>query len=157
MNTCYDDTYNTCKKTDAALRIAHLDLDPEHISARLQVQPTSSIQRGQRWPGVRRPTKTGLWLLDTEGQIQSRDLRRHLDWIIDALAGKAAILADLRAEGYEMDVFCNWVRLGGTGGPTLSPRNMQGLGKLGLELGFEFWSEEDDDDEAEDEYSTSST
>jgi hypothetical protein len=74
-------------------------------------------------------------------------LRRHLDWLIDHLHNKGDILDQLRNRSYEIDIFCLWVQLGGTGGPTLSPRNMRGLADLQLAIGFEFWSAVDEDDE----------
>ena len=94
-----------------------------------------------------RPARTGMWVLSSDGTIQSRDLRRHLDWLIATLQGRYIALQQLKEHHYSVDGICHWVQLGGTGGPTLSPANMRGLADLDLELGFEFWSEDEDEEE----------
>jgi hypothetical protein len=35
--------------------------------------------------------------------------------------------------------FCPWESKSGQGGPTMDPEQMKILGKLNIELGFEFW------------------
>jgi hypothetical protein len=146
----YDDSYGTCQQTSAAFRIWHVDLHPAHISQQLGLLPSWSYQCGapRSSPNGRLllPYKFGIWGFATEGKVQSRDLRRHLDWLLDHLAPAAVLLHQWQSEGYRTDVFCNWVRLGGTGGPTLSPRNMVRLAQLNLELGFEWWSVDEPDD-----------
>lgn len=152
MSEIYDDNYSTCKETSAAFRIAHPLLDPDTISAQLQLVPSWAWRKGELKEPRGRPARIGMWALDTNGSVQSRDLRRHLDWLINHLHDKLDVLEQFRLSGYEMDIFCLWVRLGGTGGPTLSPHNMFGLANLHLPIGFEFWSvndEEDDDDKTE--------
>jgi hypothetical protein len=149
MQPEYDDNYSTCKETSAVFRIVHDMLQPPDITAQINLTPTRAWRKGEpaEWRG--RPARTGMWMLDTEGTVLSRDLRRHLDWLITQLQDKHIQLDELRQQGYSMDVFCHWVQLGGTGGPTLSVRNMQGLAALSLELGFEFWSENEDSDDEE--------
>jgi hypothetical protein len=150
MSEAYNDAYATCKETSAALRIAHPALDPEAISAQLHLTPSWAWRKGEPKEPRQRPARIGMWALDTDGVVASRDLRRHLDWLLDHLHDKGAILDQLRQQGYAIDVFSTWVRLGGTGGPTLSPRNMRGLADLSLELQFEFWAVDEDEDEDED-------
>ncbi len=93
------------------------------------------------------PSRIGIWGLDSEGVVASRDLRRHLDWLLDQLESKAVVLVELQRGGYSMDVFCHWCRLGGTGGPMLSPRQMSRLAALNLTIGFEFWAVDEEFDE----------
>lgn len=146
----YDDTYATCKETSALLRIAHPALDPATLSEQLQLTPARAWRKGEPKEPKHRPARIGMWILDTYGVVASRDLRRHLDWLLDHLHDKGAILDQLRQQEYAIDVFSTWVRLGGTGGPMLSPRNMRGLADLSLELQFEFWAVDEDEDEDED-------
>ena len=143
----YDDNYSTCSKTSADFRIKHDLLDPNYISQLLGLSPSWGGMKGDVWTGISRPSRFGIWALSTEGNVVSRDLRRHIDWLVGQLEGKESALALLKEQDYSMDVFCNWIRLGGTGGPTLSPRNMGGLAVLGLELAFEFWSINEQEDE----------
>lgn len=143
--TSYDDTYGTCKYTSVLLHISHPSLQPDNISQQLHLQPSWAWQKGEPREIKGRPARTGMWVLSSETAVQSRDVRRHIDWLIAQLQGRKRVLQNLTKAGYDVSVFCHWVQLGGTGGPTLSPMNMRGLAALDLELGFEFWSEDDDE------------
>jgi hypothetical protein len=97
----YDDNYGTCKETSAVLRIAHPSLDPDIISAQLLLMPSWAWRMGELKEPRERPARTGMWALDTNGVVHSRDLRRHLDWLIDHLHNKGDILDQLRNRSYE--------------------------------------------------------
>ncbi len=148
LQSLYDDNYGTCKYTTVALCIIHPALEPEVITQLLRISPSWAWRKGEprEWKG--RPARTGMWVLSSENNVFSRDVRRHLDWLITELRDCRIALTKLAHDGYTVDVFCHWVQLGGTGGPTLSPTNMRGLADLGLELGFEFWSEDEEDEDA---------
>ena len=150
MNEAYDDNYGTCKETSTCFRIMHPDLDLAAISQQLDLVPAWTRQKGQIY-GKSTPQRISIWALDTEGIITSRDMRRHLDWLLDQLEPKRDVLAQFRERGYEMDLYCLWCRLGGTGGPMLSPYQMTRMAALELTIGFEFWHEDEDEDENEDE------
>jgi hypothetical protein len=77
------------------------------------------------------------WFLSTKGVTASRDVRRHVDWILDKLAGKDEALRLLRQQGHRMDIFCYWLSADGHGGPIISRTMMQRLGELEIELGFD--------------------
>jgi hypothetical protein len=135
----YDDAYGTCEETEASFRMFHEMLNPSEISRLLNLEPSDSYRKGDIVGRIGRPRPFGAWLLSTEEVVQSRDLRRHLDWLVDHLIDRVDELHHLREHGYRMDVYCKWVS-GGQGGPTLSPRNMEGLSALGLKLGIEvYW------------------
>jgi Domain of unknown function (DUF4279) len=145
MSDEYDDNYTTCRETSASLRVMHLELDPDYVSRQLGIAPSWSRKKGEMPKTSKRAARIGIWALDTENIVKSRDLRRHIDWIIDQVSEKQLVFDELRRQDYKMDVFCLWIRSGGTGGPTLSSRNMRGLGALDLEMGFEFWDTEEED------------
>jgi hypothetical protein len=146
----YDDDYGTCKATSASFRVIHRDLNPADVTLLLGMQPTWAYKRGDSRGERETSAPRGIWGFSTEDMVVSRDLRRHLDMLVDQLYDKVEQLNELRSRGYQLDVFCDWIRSGGTGGPTLSPRNMAGLSRLGLKIGFEFWSvDEDNDDETQ--------
>ena len=138
----YNDEYGTCERTYASLRIMHDDLDPETVTRQLGIQPTWAWRKGELRAKAKVIARIGIWGLNTEF-IQSRDVRRHIDWLIDQVAAKKAYLQQLQAQGYRIDVFCFWLS-NGQGGPTISPKNMRGLAELGIELGFDFWMDGDD-------------
>lgn len=132
MSAPYDDAYPSCEGTCATLRIFPRALDPDEVTKRLGVEPTAT-QREVARPGAA-PARLHAWLLSSEGQVDSRDLRRHLDWIVGKLAGKGPSLDALRREGAVMDVGCVWLSSQARGGPTLSTPQMQALASLGLEV-----------------------
>jgi len=147
--TPIDDNYATCERTKAVLRIYCGDASPSSITSLLSIQPTSIVELGV--PQVRRGGKHGpigkinLWMLDSEGAIQSKDLRRHLDWILDILAPVSAQILSLRQSGICMDLNCVWWSQSGEGGPALWPDQMRRIAALDLELsiGFSYYGDDD--------------
>jgi hypothetical protein len=89
-----------------------------------------------------------MWLLDSEGVILSKDLRPHLDWIIDKVRPRRDALFSLQElPNVKMDVSCVWWSLHGDGGPALWPEQMLGLAKLNLEMSINLASYRDEPDE----------
>ncbi len=134
----YDDNYATCSRTYATLIIKYLD--PSTITARLEIEPSESQIKGE----LIRPFSTRIapmdgWFLCTKGRVESRDSRRHIDWLLDRIDGKAGEILRLQAEGCEMVVSCYWVSSCGQGGPTISPVQMRRLGELNIELCFDIY------------------
>ena len=78
------------------------------------------------------------WFLESDGHVQSRDARRHLDWLLSQLVGKSHVFTQLMAEGNTVDVCCKWDSVG-QGGPLLSSPQLEGLAQLGLELWFDVY------------------
>jgi Domain of unknown function (DUF4279) len=147
MPVDYDDDYPTCLKTYAGLRIYHDDLDPERISSLMGIAPCQTQVRGQVQTtsiGKEFIPPIGGWFLSTEGITASRDVRRHVAWILDRLAGKDEILRSLQTEGCRIDMFCYWLSADGHGGPIVSPAIMRRLGELELEVGFDIYGPYDE-------------
>lgn len=145
----YDDDYGTCARAHATLLIYPVRTDPEAITGRLGIEPSSWQRKGGpiagglgRAPGV---AEIDLWSLSTRGRIESRDSRRHVDWLLDQVEGKAAILRSLQEEGARMAVSCYWLSRSGHGGPTISPGQMRRLGALNIELWFDVYFLGDDE------------
>ncbi len=137
-----DNDYATCAKTYAQLRIYHDDLDPERITGLLGIEPSQIQIRGRVHTtsiGKEFTPPIGGWFLSTKGVTTSRDVRRHLAWILARLAGKDEIVRSLQAEGCRMDIFCYWLSVDGHGGPILSPAIMRRVGELALEIGFDIY------------------
>jgi hypothetical protein len=134
----YDDDYPTCKATYATLRIYHDDLEPEVVSSRLAITASKSQKKGQSI-GTNRIAPVGGWFLTSENHVNSKDVRRHVDWILTQLAGKEDQFLKLQDEGYETDIFCYWLSASGHGGPELDPELMQRLVSLRLIIGFDVY------------------
>lgn len=81
------------------------------------------------------------WLLSSKGCIDSHDVRRHVDWLLERIADKRTELSNLQSEpSVWMDVFCYWRSTQGHGGPALSPKQMKILADLNLTIGFDCYS-----------------
>ena len=135
----YDDEYPTCVNTSAWLRVMGEKLDPQAVTLALGVEPSRTQVRGELpAPHSRHPYKYSGWFLESQGNVQSRDARRHIDWLLSKVGGKGEALSKLRAEGLLTDVCCPWYSVG-QGGPTLGPSQMASLSELGVELWFDVY------------------
>lgn len=139
--TAYDDSYGTCERTDAKLRIYPGEMLPDHVTGRLGLQPTTTQSIGEVFRnslGRERTAAISGWFLSSEGKVSSLDLRRHLDWLLQCLMpAKQALLELQECPGVSMDVSCVWWSAHGDGGPVLWPEQMCKLAELNLECGFE--------------------
>jgi hypothetical protein len=68
----------------------------------------------------------------------------HVGKIIDILKNKENILLELRRDGCSIDIFCYWVSTG-QGGPSLDINTMESLLKLGLEISWDIYFDEEVD------------
>ena len=128
--TQYDDNYATCERTYATFRI--YGIPPHQVTEALRVQPTEM----QTASGPARPD---AWVLSSKTAVESRDVRRHIDWCLDQLGSKGEALARLRADGARMDIFCYWLSASGHGGPTIAPAQAAKLAALDLDCGFDVY------------------
>lgn len=139
LPTAYDDAYPTCERAYASLRIFSSELEPEAIDSLLGGEHSTGYRIGDpissRSGGLR---TTNAWILSSEKHVDSRDLSRHIDWLLDSVD-----LDELVALGPErsasMDIFCFWESKSGHGGPRLHPGLMTRLGRLNLEIGFDVY------------------
>ena len=134
----YDDDYPTCEETYATLRIYDDQLEPNVVSSRLVLTPSDAHKKGQL-VGANRLAPTGGWFLSSQDQVISKDVRRHIAWILNQMAGREAQFLKLQDEGYETDIFCYWLSASGHGGPELDPELMQRLVSLRLLVGFDVY------------------
>jgi hypothetical protein len=116
-------------------------MDPEIVTSQLGVNPTSLNKKGEKRVnslGRTREVPLNGWFLSSESDISSRDLRRHLDWLLDKIEPSAPQLSKLQtAPGLTMLINCIWWSATGQGGPTLWPEQMQRLAALDLECSFD--------------------
>ncbi len=91
-----------------------------------------------------------MWALSSESFVSSKDLRAHLDWLLERLFSSRQAVKNLQQHGMTMSVNCPWWSRGGHGGPTLWPEQMQQLADLNLECSFDvqFYPSDDEEDAA---------
>lgn len=136
----YSDDYPTCEETYATLRIYPGEFDPDEVTRRLGIDPTEVQRVGERHGRTTR--KTNGWFLRSQDRVESRDARRHIDWLLDQLEPAANALSELRASGAEVDISCYWLSASGHGGPSVSPRQTKRLSALDLDCWFDVYFNE---------------
>jgi len=146
--TPYDDEYETCLETRAKLLIYPGELHPDEITRRLGLVPTEANVAGKvrvNRLGREHVVKISGWFLSSEGHVESKELRRHLDWLLALLRPARAALLELQSmRGVTMGIDCVWTSRSGHGGPTLWPEQMHEMAALGLECSFDVYFFGDD-------------
>ncbi|MEW5959070.1 MAG: DUF4279 domain-containing protein [Chloroflexota bacterium] len=149
--TPYDDEYATCEFTYAKLRVYPGKLDPMSVTQYLGITPTSTMTEGEHIVnslGRERIVPQNGWFLSSEGQVSSKDVRRHLDWLLDRLEPISERLKGLQEQPeVKMYIVCIWWSAYGQGGPTLWPEQMKRMAEMNLECGFDiyFFGDEEED------------
>ena len=139
----YDDSYPTCVETHSTLRIFSDDLAPEEISEALGIQPTDTFRKGDPHSGGKLRRKANGWFYSTEKLTESKDSRRHLDIILNALDGKEGQIRNLQSKGCKTDITSYWLS-GGQGGPWLMPDQMLKLGALNIDIWWDIYFSSED-------------
>ncbi len=129
----YDDDHMSCARTHASLRVCSATVDPDAISAALGAEPSYSHRVGDSFGRQGSTRDINLWSLRSKDQISSRDLRRHLDWLMDSIE-ESGMIRLVQESGANADIFCFWESAIGQGGPILSPLQMSRMSNLGLHL-----------------------
>jgi hypothetical protein len=139
----YDDNYATCKFTTSTLRIFGDKTSPAEITKILKLKPTRSFQKGESFNKGRLFRKTNGWFLETKKPVKSKDTRRHIDFILQAIERKHRAIKLLRQRGCKLDIVSYFVSCG-QGGPALWPYQMLKLGKLNIEVWWDVYFHEED-------------
>jgi hypothetical protein len=139
----YEDDYKSCEQTYVTLRIFHTDKSPEFISNFLNIEPTTSILKGDKlWKGT---SQFNGWFLRTGEKVNSKDSRRHIDYLLDLVLPVKKKIDELIEDGAEIDISCFWVAQAISGGPTLSKQQLSKLSELGVDFYFDFWASQEID------------
>ncbi|MHC5539745.1 DUF4279 domain-containing protein [Singulisphaera rosea] len=147
-----DDESEMSVETFATFRVYPGEMDPSMITDRLRLQPSSWQRQGELVFSSRRPPRPAPingWFLTSRDQVDSRDSRPHIDWLLDRLTPKAEAVRALQDEGCKMDISCFWLSKLGNGGPELPPAQMRRLADLNIMLWFDFYGPFDDNNDDE--------
>lgn len=132
-----DDDYATCNKTFVTLRLYSNDLSPQEITNYLAIKPSEIIEKGDICR--RKIISYNCWFFTSENIINSKDSRRHIDYLMDKLLPIKEKLKTLAEQGVGIDITCFWSSENGQGGPTLSPPQLSKLAELGIEFWFDIY------------------
>ena len=142
----YRDEDVWCTRTYATLRMFHDSADPHTVTERLGIYASTLRVEGELWEFVdeerrelRRPNRDTRWTLSSEGQVESRDSLRHIDWVLDYIERDAGTIAALIAEGWRLDMAVSWQSEVGDGGPRTTPLTMRRLADLGITLWYDVY------------------
>jgi Domain of unknown function (DUF4279) len=140
--TEFDDEYPTCQETYATLCIYLPDnSDPNLVSRDLGIIPSRTQIKGEISNGRVRLWPTA-WFYSTQGLLDSKDIRRHLCWILEKVIDQKRTIFRLQDEGSTMVVSCMWVSALGHGGPELPPEILGQLVELRLGVSFDIYGGE---------------
>jgi hypothetical protein len=135
-----------CARRWASFRLLGDRLDPASVTEWLALHPTGAMSKGEELPagkyGKAHRRHTGVWLLESEHQITSTSLERHVVWLLEQVEPRAEALAIVRAAlDLRADFFCYWVSKTGDGGPELSPTTLRRIAALDVPLGIDFYDD----------------
>jgi hypothetical protein len=133
---------SNCMKTHATFRLEGDMLDPEAVTVRLHITPTFAHAKGSLFKsgsGWHKRT-AGVWALETEKDLFSKCLERHIVLLLDKLEPVAVEVAKLKAEyALEADIVCGWFLARDHGGPTLRPETLGRIAQMDLILDWDFY------------------
>lgn len=139
--------YETCNECFIRLMIYPKDTHPAEISKLLNIEPTSINVVGEivtNSRGKSREIKNSGWFLSSEGLVDSKDLREHIDWFIKKISPFSENLKKIQeVKNIKMTLKCIWFSKFGHSGPVLWPEQMQALASLNLECSFDIYFLED--------------
>ncbi len=133
--------FPTCERTCAELRLYPKEATAQELTTFLGVSPSFCASKGDnihKKNGVR-IAKNSFWILTSENDVESLDLRDHLDWILkQILPARKRVLELQRLQNCKMTIFCIWWSAHGGSGPVIWPEQMESMCKLNLECSFDF-------------------
>ncbi len=135
----YDDDYATCESTYVTLRIYCDFMTPDSLSEYLGIIPSSIQIKGQRSNLSDSLITLNSWFLSSENIINSKDSRRHLDYILDIMLTIEEELKSLLDEKTNIDLSCFWSSKDGHGGPLLSQQQSSKLAKFDIDFWYDLY------------------
>ncbi|MEN9304409.1 MAG: hypothetical protein RL264_2838 [Bacteroidota bacterium] len=136
----YNDSYESCHETFVTLRIYSVNIFPDEISKTLNTLPSDSVKKGDVF-GNKTNKKRNIngWFLTSKGFVESKDCRKHFDYLADKIISLKPKLIELQNRSCQIDISCFWSSENGQGGPTLSPKQLKKLAELELEIWFDIY------------------
>ncbi|MBT0721508.1 DUF4279 domain-containing protein [Rosenbergiella collisarenosi] len=135
--------YKSCYECYASILIYPAAIHPDEITDYLKQQPTLSEVIGEEVTNSicrKRKVKYSIWKLCSEGFVKSRDLREHIDWLLDKMVPRNKELKKLQeVSGLSMYINCVWRGNRGYGGPVLWPAQMKRISYLDIECAFDVY------------------
>lgn len=125
--------------TSVSLRFFGDDLDPDQVSEKLGVSPTSARRKGDvmRHDDLEHVAPTGSWLLSSERQSHNR-LEAQIVSLFERLTSDLSVWRELTSK-YKADLFCGLWSEAWNRGLELSADVTRAMADRGLALGFDVY------------------
>jgi hypothetical protein len=135
--TPINDSDPLCIRTSVSLCI--YKIDPDYVTETLNINPTIRHKKGAITTlpsGKEIIGKVNSWVLESDKYISSKDIRTHLDWLLDMIEPHIRELKELqRIPTTKMAIRCSWWSAEEDGGAlALWPEQMKRIAKANLEL-----------------------
>jgi hypothetical protein len=135
----YNDDYPTCDSTYATLCIYLPDnANPTALSEKLNIQPSRLQTKGEIRNGKVKNWPTA-WFLETSDQVQSKDVRRHINWLLEHIEDQSDIIKQLQNTDTEVHISCFWASATGHGGPMLDQDILKRISNLNIGISFDIY------------------
>jgi hypothetical protein len=120
-------------------------LDPLLVTSHLGIEPTYSHRAGDPniGPSGRRYAdfREGLWALDSPLPLAS-SVAEQFQAFVNLLRSKEVEITELRAWGYDLDLYLSVFEFEGDEGFFFPPDSLQTLGSLGIGLNLDIYSKD---------------
>ncbi len=117
------------------------DIDPDEVTILLGIEPSTKHKVGEiHGKNQEMVWKTGLWLLDSTGQVQSSDIEKHIIWVLDQLEPMKPQLASIMTNPdvhIELRIIFSLFRQSWES--KINVRTMERLAELKIPLGISTW------------------
>ena len=141
----YDDSYPTCSRTHATLCIYLPDsINPSELTEKFGIQPSKTQIKGEVRSGRVRNWPTA-WFLESKEKVESKEVRRHIDWLFEQLKGKSEVIRELQINGSEIHLYCFWESALGHGGPMLDSEILRKIASLNIGISFDIYFDDDNE------------
>lgn len=135
--------YSTCSECYAELLIYPDFIHPDEITKVLGINASQLNVAGTKVTNSRGKTreirKSG-WFLTSKNEVDSKDLRDHIDWVLMHLSSAKNGLSKIQSmDGVKITLKCTWRSKYGHSGPVLWPKQMSEMAAFGLECSFDIY------------------
>jgi Domain of unknown function (DUF4279) len=126
----------------ASFRLFSDTLDPQVVSERLGLAPSTAGAKGEPRPTRRKSPplqwRTGTWILESP-LPRSAKLEAHVRDVLDRLEDRTGEIRAFMAQEYRADVFCGCFLDASNEGTTLEPETLRLLALIGVPLGLDIY------------------
>lgn len=147
--TPLNEEYPTCNECWASFNIISDSVNPDKITEKLNIKPTRQNKKGDLFVNVLNKSTQKVingWFIESEGVIKSKDLRDHVDYVLDFLVPiKDKILEIQKWDDIKMTLTCSWWGFMHCG-PTLWPVQLEKMSMLNIAIEIYFASYANDRD-----------